>query len=276
MLHDTEENYHDCFSGKRGVPAAGLFGGYPASTTWWYAKFNPEIRKFIKTNHRMPHNYNEIGGEEKLLPVKVSHLILRKGDIFHYNNSGGGSFGDPLDRDPSRVLTDVRNGYVSLEQALNAYGVVIDVENMQMNMQATEKKREKMRRERFEKARIYKSIEVKGKVERIAKFNMYLDIADKGGKRFIQCNRCSTLLCSIQDHWKEFCAIGEHKLGTDYTNNMKIHIQERKPEKGLKPALILREYFCPKCQRLYETEVDLEGSAIYNDYQPNVLKMQHI
>jgi N-methylhydantoinase B len=38
---------------------------------------------------------------------------------------GGGGFGDPLARNPRMVLLDVLNGYVSLDQAREAYGVVI-------------------------------------------------------------------------------------------------------------------------------------------------------
>jgi N-methylhydantoinase B len=38
---------------------------------------------------------------------------------------GGGGYGDPFERDPSAVLEDVLNGYVSLEAARREYGVVI-------------------------------------------------------------------------------------------------------------------------------------------------------
>jgi N-methylhydantoinase B len=39
--------------------------------------------------------------------------------------AGGGGFWDPLERDPERVLADVRADYVSLEAARRDYGVVI-------------------------------------------------------------------------------------------------------------------------------------------------------
>ena len=38
--------------------------------------------------------------------------------------AGGGGWGDPLDRDPNKVLTDVLEGYVSPEKAESEYGVV--------------------------------------------------------------------------------------------------------------------------------------------------------
>jgi N-methylhydantoinase B len=39
---------------------------------------------------------------------------------------GGGGYGPPARREPARVLADVRDGYVSIEQARAAYAVAID------------------------------------------------------------------------------------------------------------------------------------------------------
>lgn len=43
---------------------------------------------------------------------------------------GGGGYGPPSQRDPARVLEDVRNGYVSVERARADYGVVVDLDHM--------------------------------------------------------------------------------------------------------------------------------------------------
>ena len=42
-----------------------------------------------------------------------------------YLTNGGGGWGKVLDRTPERVLSDVRNGYVSIGQARDTYKVVI-------------------------------------------------------------------------------------------------------------------------------------------------------
>lgn len=56
---------------------------------------------------------------------KVGGFQLRKGDIVRVESSGGGGYGDPLDREPARVAHDVHLGYVSTEDALARYGVAI-------------------------------------------------------------------------------------------------------------------------------------------------------
>jgi N-methylhydantoinase B len=43
---------------------------------------------------------------------------------------GGGGYGPASQRDPARVLEDVRNGYVSVERARTDYGVVVDLVRM--------------------------------------------------------------------------------------------------------------------------------------------------
>ena len=40
--------------------------------------------------------------------------------------NGGGGFGDPIDRDPERVCTDVSKRWISVDKALETYGVVVE------------------------------------------------------------------------------------------------------------------------------------------------------
>ncbi|HEX4036063.1 MAG TPA: hydantoinase B/oxoprolinase family protein [Solirubrobacteraceae bacterium] len=45
--------------------------------------------------------------------------------VLRYINRGGGGWGDPFEREPARVMIDVRDGYVSIEGAARDYGVVV-------------------------------------------------------------------------------------------------------------------------------------------------------
>ena len=63
---------------------------------------------------------------------------------------GGGGWGDPLDRDPTSVLNDVRNEYISVEGANRDYGVVIDTLTWNIELEATQNLRESRRRLRGE------------------------------------------------------------------------------------------------------------------------------
>ena len=62
------------------------------------------------------------GGEYVFVTEKVP---AGAGSVIRTLTMGGGGWGEPLTRDPARVLIDVRDGYVSISGAARDYGVVI-------------------------------------------------------------------------------------------------------------------------------------------------------
>lgn len=68
------------------------------------------------------------------------------GDVVHIHSPGGGGRGDPLERDPVRVLLDVVRGYVSLAAAAREYGVLLH--DGAVDVAATAARRAVLRRER--------------------------------------------------------------------------------------------------------------------------------
>jgi len=61
--------------------------------------------------------------------------------------AGGGGYGNPLERPPDRVLSDVIAQYVSPEAALKEYGVVVESNGRSVDYKATESERKKRRDE---------------------------------------------------------------------------------------------------------------------------------
>ncbi|HYE94424.1 MAG TPA: hydantoinase B/oxoprolinase family protein [Terriglobales bacterium] len=64
--------------------------------------------------------------DERTLAPMSDGNVLRKGDVVRLSTSGGGGWGDPLDRPLERVARDVRGGFVSRDSAREDYGVVLD------------------------------------------------------------------------------------------------------------------------------------------------------
>src|SRR5690606_19053491 len=58
-------------------------------------------------------------------PLLSSHKF-GPNESFEFLSTGGGGWGDPIARDPKRVLDDVLDDYVSAEAAERLYGVVVD------------------------------------------------------------------------------------------------------------------------------------------------------
>jgi N-methylhydantoinase B len=82
-------------------------------------------------------------GEARVLPAKVTTRIAR-GDALRHDLPGAGGWGDPLERDPARVLRDVRNGLVSGDAARED-GVVVDAATWTVGAAATERRRAALR-----------------------------------------------------------------------------------------------------------------------------------
>jgi N-methylhydantoinase B len=73
--------------------------------------------------------------------AKVLVAQVKAGDAFRLRSGGGGGHGSPLARPTEDVRNDVRQGYVSVEDAVALYGVVIDPETFEVDEEATRKLR---------------------------------------------------------------------------------------------------------------------------------------
>ncbi len=62
---------------------------------------------------------------------------VQAGEVLANHSGGGGGWGNPFDREPERVLADVREGYVSLASARRDYGVAINPETWAVDADET-------------------------------------------------------------------------------------------------------------------------------------------
>lgn len=61
------------------------------------------------------------GAEEELPNVVI--MTIKKGELIRGNTTSGGGYGNPLERDPRRVLKDVLDGFEPIDRARDVYGV---------------------------------------------------------------------------------------------------------------------------------------------------------
>jgi N-methylhydantoinase B len=110
----------------------------------------------------MPHGLTmKRAGEdtEIWLGSVFSDYPVHTGDQFARPTAGGGGFGDPLLRDPKKVMEDVIDDYVSIGRAKTDYGVVIreidrDLCRYEIDQAATEACRAEIRATRKDRARM--------------------------------------------------------------------------------------------------------------------------
>ncbi len=108
------------------IPPFGLQGGGPANAAHVYL------------------NGRELSREEVI--TQTGAMPLTSPDLLvSFDTTGGGGFGSPLDRPAEKVWADVRDELVSIEQAAEVYGVVIDPTTLEVDQAATKARREALR-----------------------------------------------------------------------------------------------------------------------------------
>jgi N-methylhydantoinase B len=87
------------------------------------------------------------GIEEKTIPGMADNIEVESGAVVKIVTTGGGGWGDPMKREPERVLYDVICGLVSEKSAKEDYGVVVRSmrESFELDNKATEALREDIR-----------------------------------------------------------------------------------------------------------------------------------
>ena len=87
-------------------------------------------------------------GTETSLPSKLQSRWAEPGDTIRTISPCAGGYGDPLERDPQKVLDDVLDGFVGAESARTQYGVAADIEAKKVDQEATTRLRAAMAKSR--------------------------------------------------------------------------------------------------------------------------------
>ena len=105
-----------------GDPPWGIFGGHAG----------PDARRCARTR----------GSRTRRAGRRSSPTsALKAGDTIEITVPNSGGYGDPVERDPELVLSDVLDGFTSLEQALEIYRVAIDPETLVLDLESTDRLR---------------------------------------------------------------------------------------------------------------------------------------
>jgi N-methylhydantoinase B len=101
----ADDIYFGVRSDKVIHPPHGLFGGATGA---------PAINQL-----------HSAGRVQDLPAMPTNAMTLQSGDTYRHVMAGGGGFGNPLTREPERVLEDVLDERITVDHARDAYGVII-------------------------------------------------------------------------------------------------------------------------------------------------------
>jgi N-methylhydantoinase B len=154
VAHKTDQLAHATSASGCAVPTAhGLSGGGPGAPNEYRFLHDSNVQQMMRDG-RIPQDLGDLEGDlEHLLPKQVD-IAQTRDDAYAIRWAGSAGFGDPLERNPERVLADVENGTVTPATAREIYGIVVG-EDGRLDADATARQREEMVQQRLLGAKPY-------------------------------------------------------------------------------------------------------------------------
>lgn len=129
-------------SGKAAPMNTGMAGGHPGNTQFDVILRGTDVSDGLNAG-RIPGDVAEITGDREVVPPHLE-TTLAAGDALVLAWQAGGGYGDPIRREPQLVAHDVAELKVSVHDADEIYGVVIDPSNAMADGPATNARRERI------------------------------------------------------------------------------------------------------------------------------------
>jgi N-methylhydantoinase B len=245
--------------------AMGLFGGYPSPTARFLVAKGTNAPDLFASRVVPDHIDNLEADERLLLRGKSNGTALEPGDFMESTFTGGGGYGDPLEREPELVARDVANEYVSREAAASLYAVAISDDG---SVDAAET--ERLRKAQLDDRAGWKpahelSGEAKPELTSAATgeggrfVHEYLIARDEDDKRVLCCSRCGHLVSDYRANYK----LG--LLGDAQPVTVIPHVID--PSYFLDDEMMLRRFCCPGCRLLMSVELVREGEPLLTEFR---------
>jgi N-methylhydantoinase B len=264
ILSRGSKNLTVNYSPYHGIPGGwGLFGGYPAGIGGDKYRLDPTDLDGALRNSRYPvdlvtaSDWGKVHAPD-LPPLK--RLEVPEGTILVDPVMVGSGYGDPIDRDPQLVLSDLFNKAVSAKLARKVYGVILDGTGQAVDEVQTKQFREQMRAQRLERAKPVGSARRRQKIKTntpaVMRIHECLDIVQHGDGFNVACRKCNEDLGP---------ADGNYKTAVVYASIDKDELTELPPPGGRHSLGRYVEYYCPGCATLLDVEThvpSVDGEAI--------------
>ncbi len=259
IAHNTERMTHDTLSSGNATPTStGMMGGYPSTTNAYTFITESDIQQRFR-ERRMPEDASEVTGNAVELGLRQEDFTQTRDDVYAVRWSGGGGFGDPMERDPALIQKDLDGECVTEETAREIYGAVL-TEAGEVDPVATQKHRERVRQERVQRA----GVDAPRRAgETVVEANPTLSVKRDADGVFWGCPSCSADLGPVGANYKDGCL--EERHPAQHSNPL-----VGDPLRFIDEAVEFRQFFCPGCGRLVENEIAVASDPLLADTEVEI------
>jgi N-methylhydantoinase B len=241
------------------IPTGGtLSGGHPGASVVYLMQRDSDVRAAI-AGGALPQDIGRLAGTLDVLQPK-SQTTQSGDDVYAITFFGGGGYGDPLDREASRVMRDVADEMVSALEAERIYGVVL--RDGAVDAALTDRRRHAIRTARLGRDPEAPAAPLPVIAPLPAGTDEGICINDSlrvtGGR--ILCRRCGRDHCAADSNYKTALRVVAMPVAALAPSN-------RDAAEYVDAAVEFRQFICPACGTQVETEVALAADAPLWDVQ---------
>ena len=208
---------------------------------------------------KLPGANTEVQGTEEEVYGKGLPLVCDDDVFLEWNWGGAAGYGDPLLRDPERVVADVAAGGISAELAEREYGVVLS--GGELDAAATAARRDELRRARLAAAGVERDPATMDATPNEGDLVIGEEIWVDRAAGAYRCARCGETLGELgSGHPKERLAVHEHPI-----HDLGPHFKD--PAFFVDDVVLWRDSYCPGCATRLGTELAKPGDETLVDIQ---------
>jgi N-methylhydantoinase B/oxoprolinase/acetone carboxylase alpha subunit len=137
--------------------ASGLMGGYMPSISLVRIARNANIKEKFDSMQAIC-DISELKNDGLEIKEGKFMTLISGSDLLVVIESGGGGYGDPLERDTGLIKKDVKEGIYSIETARRVYGCVLDPKTLDIDLKATQRERGNVIKNRLRESRLVEEI----------------------------------------------------------------------------------------------------------------------
>jgi len=225
----------------------GLAGGLPGSIQRNLVLRRSGVAESFRRG-RIPTSVEEAGGSLEVSDAKHA-TFMEAGDAWVNFCTGGGGYGDPLERDPARVVVDVRRGLCTRDEARRLYRVVLGDDAM-VDAAATAAARGQARADRLARGtRLgddWRGPGLDGGRDRL-RVGETLVVGETPGGLVLGCARCRRAFGPAAEDPRQRALMLQVPLAS--LSPLNVHAL---------PDIVVRQYCCPGCGVMFSTDVHYE------------------
>ncbi len=257
--HNTDVITQDTLSSGNATPTStGMMGGYPSTTNAYTFLRDTDILARMSSSH-MVDDIREVTGKEEMLGLRQENFLQHKSDVYAVRWTGGGGFGDPMDRALEDIAEDLEHYAVTPEAAHTLYGAVLD-DAGRLDEEASATHRAALRSARVARGARQTST-LDGAVLCEASVNLHLRHTGHGAHW--ACAKCATDLGPIDGNYKDGCLREDHPV-----EDCNPLIGD--PMRFIDDAVTFRQFFCPGCGAQLDNEIAVVKDGVLKDIQVNL------